>query len=176
MEENNICPWCMTEIVWDEEIGPEKHCPHCDNELSNYRTVQFGMGEEEDDEEEAVELSRPAEEEEEDSRDSEVWNEQDDGFRRTSRSWLGVEGKLQEIIDSQEEAPECPSCREYMIEAGKQQVGDLFQPTIHSSVGQAVLQSPFEVVWYICPSCFNTTSILSHADRERMVQSLSPTD
>jgi DNA-directed RNA polymerase subunit RPC12/RpoP len=37
-----VCSWCQSEIVWDEEIGPEEHCPHCLNELESaedYRTV-----------------------------------------------------------------------------------------------------------------------------------------
>lgn len=39
--EPTICPWCDTEIVWDEEIGPEEECPHCNNELKGYRTLQL---------------------------------------------------------------------------------------------------------------------------------------
>jgi hypothetical protein len=36
-----ICPWCDAEIVWDEEIGPEEMCPHCFNDLGNYRSVSL---------------------------------------------------------------------------------------------------------------------------------------
>ena len=37
---------------WDEELGPEQHCPHCGNELSGYRTLKLGV----DDEDEADEV------------------------------------------------------------------------------------------------------------------------
>lgn len=47
-----ICPWCDTEIVWDEEIGPEDECPHCNNELKGYRTIQIELDEYTDNEQE----------------------------------------------------------------------------------------------------------------------------
>ncbi len=47
MTESTVCPWCQTEIVWDEELGPEKHCPHCDNELEGYRTISLNLDDEE---------------------------------------------------------------------------------------------------------------------------------
>ncbi|EXX88342.1 hypothetical protein CH50_03625, partial [Paenibacillus darwinianus] len=46
MEEHTVCPWCDTEIVWDEELGPEEYCPHCENDLKAYRTVSFSIDEE----------------------------------------------------------------------------------------------------------------------------------
>src|SRR4051812_7357694 len=46
-QQTAICPWCQTEIVWDEELGPEEQCPHCLNELGDYRSV--ALYEEEDD-------------------------------------------------------------------------------------------------------------------------------
>lgn len=49
MSDRQICPWCQTEIVWDEEIGPEETCPYCLNELGEYRTLQIELNREEDD-------------------------------------------------------------------------------------------------------------------------------
>lgn len=46
--EHEICPWCQTEITWDEEIGPETICPHCANELGNYRTLNVDLAADED--------------------------------------------------------------------------------------------------------------------------------
>lgn len=48
--ETTICPWCHTEIVWDEELGPEEECPYCHNELKGYRTLNINIGDEENDE------------------------------------------------------------------------------------------------------------------------------
>ena len=39
MKDVEICPWCQTEIVWDEEEGPGTECPNCFNELGDYRTL-----------------------------------------------------------------------------------------------------------------------------------------
>ena len=39
--EEVVCPWCQTEIVWDPEIGPEDECPHCFNELNDYRSIDL---------------------------------------------------------------------------------------------------------------------------------------
>lgn len=68
LDNNNVCPWCHSEIVWDEEIGPEEHCPHCSNELSGYRTLQVGIEQEESEVygEEASEQHQHQHEEEED--------------------------------------------------------------------------------------------------------------
>lgn len=48
--ETTVCPWCQTEIVWDEELGPEEECPYCHNELKGYRTLNIDIGDEEQDE------------------------------------------------------------------------------------------------------------------------------
>jgi len=180
MKEHDICPWCMTEIVWDEEIGPEKHCPHCENELGGYRTVQIGAESDGIDDSELEDRGGEAEDEWLDDDGSEGsedarWLEQDGGFRQSKRSWLAVENVLQEIIDQQEEAPECPSCREYMLETGTQTVEVAqFQPAIVPMTGQAVMEAPFRVVWYVCPACYQTSSLLSAADREAMFKRLAP--
>ncbi|MFF2483743.1 hypothetical protein [Paenibacillus sp. NPDC058071] len=171
-QEQTICPWCMTEIVWDEEIGPEEYCPHCENELSGYRTMQIGMEDEEGDANEEDEREWDAQDEDESYGGG--YKEGEEGFRRTTRSRLAAEETLQSIIDHQEEAPECPSCREYMIEAGKQTVDDSFTPTIHASAGQALLETPFELTLYVCPSCFHTSTLLGYKDREKLLNALNP--
>ncbi|SFE46885.1 hypothetical protein SAMN05216378_3224 [Paenibacillus catalpae] len=166
MEEQNICPWCYTEIVWDEEIGPEKHCPHCENELSGYRTMQIGIDRDEDDREEDWD-------EKEEAKQDDSYNEDsNEGFRQLNVSWLAAEQTIRQITDSQDEAPECPTCREFMLEAGKQSV--TLQPTIHAATGKPVIQSPFETVTYICPSCFQTSTVLGPEARDQMLALLTP--
>lgn len=178
MKEQDICPWCLTEIVWDEEIGPEKHCPHCENELGGYRTVQFGGASHDEEDEEQMEQGEQEEWLESDgSEGSEeaLWMEQGEGFRHSNRSWLAAEQTLQETIDQQEEVPECPTCREYMLEMGTQTLPEgQFKPAIVPSTGQSVMEAPFNVVWYVCPACFQTSSLLSAADRDALVKRLTP--
>jgi hypothetical protein len=52
-----VCPWCQTEIVWDEETGPESVCPYCENELGAYRTIHIGLEPEDESAQEVVEGS-----------------------------------------------------------------------------------------------------------------------
>lgn len=181
MEEQVICPWCATEISWDEEIGPEENCPHCENELNGYRTMQFGIGEDEElfeDEDVQVKAEEWSEEdEEEDTLDNKhkQWLEQGEGYRNTNGALLAIEGSLQNIFDDQEEVPECPSCREYMLEAGIQKISEQnFVSTIAPSLGGPILPAPFELKWYVCPACFNTTSVLSNKDRDVLINRLTP--
>ncbi|CAM3998859.1 hypothetical protein L1N85_14420 [Paenibacillus alkaliterrae] len=202
MEEHVICPWCLTEIVWDEEIGPEKHCPHCDNELSAYRTIELGYDEDEveaDEYERAVQTLKASDaqkaakqhqgnwledevSEEEDEDDSDHpnhkrWTEQGDGFRSADSSRFAVEEKVQRILDDQDEVPECPSCREYMLEAGTQTVNDQqFEPKFAPSIVGPVLTTPFQLTLYVCPSCFQTSTWLSQKDRDHLLARLAPND
>ncbi|OMF35972.1 hypothetical protein BK133_09815 [Paenibacillus sp. FSL H8-0548] len=203
MEEHLICPWCLTEIVWDEEIGPESHCPHCDNELSAYRTIELGYDEEEVEEDEhersvqalkindahraakqasGEEEEEPEEEEEEEEDDSDDpnhkrWLEEGDGYRRADTARFAVEETVQRILDDQDEVPECPVCREYMIEAGVQVMNDPhFESRIAPSLGEAVVATPFQLTLYVCPACYHTSSMLSHGDREQMIKRLTPRD
>ncbi|WP_028611962.1 hypothetical protein [Paenibacillus harenae] len=186
MKEQVICPWCLTEIVWDEEIGPEQHCPHCENELSAYRSLELG-GSGEEEQEEYVERSQTAsarssawseEDGEDDSgMDHDSWLKQGQGYRSADKSWLAIEHSLQGITDDQDEVPECPACREYMLEAGMQLVGEQhFEPRIAPSINGPVLTAPFKLITYICPACFHTSALLSKEDRERMIKRLTPNE
>lgn len=175
MEEQQICPWCLTEITWDEEIGPETHCPHCENELGGYRTVNIGIDntqtdDDEDSYEEDMEEWNPSEED-----DSEAdWAAEQEGFRGATRGMLAAEGVIQRIVDEQLEAPECPNCREFMLESGTQTIGgEDFTPAVPQALGSPLLPTPFRVVWYICPSCFTVSSQLSIQDREAMMGALT---
>lgn len=204
MDEHLICPWCLTEIVWDEEIGPESHCPHCDNELSAYRTIELGYDEDEveaDEHEKAVqalkindarraakqngeepeddwsddELEEEAEEDDSDDPNHKRWLAQGEGFRNADSARFAVEETVQRVLDDQDEVPECPACRAYMIEAGVQTIdGQQFESRIAPSLGKAVLETPFQLTLYVCPVCYQTSSLLSSGDREQMINRLTP--
>lgn len=101
-ELKTVCPWCQTEIVWDPEIGPEEECPHCYNELSDYRSIRLGADEEDGDEPaEEVELAAGPD-------DFLDW-EEDAGYTNEYAE------AVQNVLDTQEEAPECSACRELML-------------------------------------------------------------
>ncbi|MFD0712458.1 hypothetical protein [Paenibacillus sp. GCM10027626] len=170
-EQGTICPWCQTEIVWDEEIGPERYCPHCDNELSGYRTVRIGIDaidgqDDEDDEDDELEEEQ---EERYMSREADVVP-----FLSRTREHLALEETVEKMLDQQEEVPECPSCREYMLEAGKETVdGGSFVSTHVPALEEPLLSPPFAIIRYICPTCFTMQSKLDKADQERLVHTLS---
>ncbi|WP_168122721.1 hypothetical protein [Paenibacillus sp. HB172176] len=180
MEESQICQWCFNEIIWDAEIGPESRCPHCENELGGYRTLEIGLDSEDQNAKTAsTEIGKApawAEDNEQDNWDEaeEEEEEEDLGFRGANLSMLAAESVIQRMIDSQEEAPECPSCREYMLEAGSQNaVGESFQAKIHSAIGKPLVDLPVRTTLYICPSCFQTSSILSANDRKALIDRLA---
>ncbi len=172
LENSQVCPWCSSEIIWDEELGPEKYCPHCNNELGNYRSLQVGADEEMDEEEES---------EQEDQSDDQLWKDEEDntaswmeddiGYRTANRNSLAMDSTVQKILDDQDEMPECPSCREFMLEVGVQKIK--IEPTISPVIQQSMLGDEFSAVWYVCPSCFHTSSLLVPSERLALVQKLA---
>lgn len=177
MSEEVICPWCLTEIVWDPEFGPESHCPHCDNELNNYRTIELGGASQEEDEAEETIVSDwddYEDEEEGDDPKHKHWLAQGEGYRNSDRAGLVLEDTLQRITDEQDEVPECPACREFMLEAGTQTIeAGQFKAAEPRVIGGPVLPAPFKVTWYVCPSCFHASSLLSSAYREPLLKRLA---
>ncbi|MCM3783315.1 hypothetical protein M3231_10045 [Neobacillus mesonae] len=203
--ETTVCPWCQTEIVWDEELGPEEECPYCHNPLvreeretvnndtvkeeirqddteskdakmDGYRTLNVTLHDEEElqdvEEDQAIDT-------EEDY--SNLWEDETDTILPSVRVLDEYEDSglnmakysetVQSILDHQEEVPECPNCREFMLHAGVQAVTrEQFQPAksnIHS------LEAPFGINLFVCPACFTTTHSLASDDRLRMVKRLS---
>lgn len=167
--QSQVCQWCMSEIIWDEEIGPETHCPHCDSELGGYRTVSVGLNKEED--------NKQLDEDNwlDDEKSSEAgWMLEEEGYRGGTRSMLAAEDVIRRIIDEQHEVPECPACREYMLEAGEQLIGgESFKQTESPAIGVSFLPNPFKLTWYVCPACYHTASFLSQHDRAEMVNRLA---
>lgn len=171
-QQKQVCQWCHSEIIWDEEVGPETHCPHCENELGGYRSVQVGIASGEGQEKDNDDNDDEDWQDEEDEQDT-SWMNDENGFRGGSRSMLAAEGVIQRIIDEQLEVPECPACREYMIETGTQRIGgDGYQPSETQAIGISVLPNPYTIHLYVCPSCYHTASFLSPRDREEMVSRL----
>ncbi|GAK38851.1 hypothetical protein TCA2_0577 [Paenibacillus sp. TCA20] len=202
--ETTVCPWCQTEIVWDEELGPEEECPYCNNPLTLEGTVEVeedAMKEEADqsdskseplegyrtlnvtlteDEEELLHTeSDQASESDEDY--SNLWEDETDTILPSVRALDSYEDSglnmakygenVQSILDHQEEVPECPNCREFMLHAGVQTImKDQFAPA--KSVLHP-LEAPFGIHMYVCPACFTTTHSLATEDRLRMVKRLS---
>ncbi|WP_020617590.1 hypothetical protein [Paenibacillus daejeonensis] len=177
MEEAVVCPWCHTEITWDEELGPEEYCPHCENELKGYRTIQLG-GEEEADDELSLDDGLVSDElhdeemlQEEDGSSS----SEDTGFRRTNRTLLAYQATVERLLEKQEEVPECSSCREYMLETGRQtvQASEGYEPATVPGSDLALLPRPYVAVEYVCPTCFQVQHRVAIANRELLIRQLS---
>ncbi len=107
--------------------------------------------------------------------DEEEEEEEPDQRRSPHQAILALEDHVQQLLSEQEEMPECPSCREYMIETGRQKVGSStgFESRETKDSAKPLLNNPFEMVWYVCPSCFETKSRLSYADQHFFAQRLS---
>ena len=151
-----LCPWCQTLITWDPEIGPEEECPHCYNEISGYRSLKL-----------KIDKSGKFEENETSILD-ENEDEDEDEFQPDP-----VAEAVQSIVDSQEEAPECPNCREFMLFTGKRKVtASEFLPHAPALLGKPILQTLYAMDQYLCPHCFRMDVILSEDDRLEMVRRL----
>jgi len=187
--EPTVCPWCQSEIVWDEEIGPEDTCPHCSNELKGYRTLSISI-DREDEESDPEDLEEDLEE-----HDEESFGISEDEKRELQRIWgsdtenlsslrtvdkygedhdlFAFEEAVEAVLDEQEEVPECFHCREYMLHAGTQRVTEEgFQPAIASLLQGPVLKPPFDMNVYVCPGCFQIQYNLAEDDRLRLIRGL----
>ncbi|GAC42684.1 hypothetical protein [Paenibacillus popilliae] len=165
-----ICPWCDTEIVWDEELGPEKECPHCQNELNNYRTLNVEL-EMEVDEGTASREREDGEESEEKGWSNFGWDDVSVLYSDTD-TFRYQEG-VDQILHSQVEVPECPHCREYMLLAGTEAIsGTSFEPARPEALAAPLLQPPFKLNVYVCTSCFQVSKILAAPYREAMMENV----
>ncbi|REJ17076.1 MAG: hypothetical protein C6W59_07285 [Paenibacillaceae bacterium] len=178
MEQSTVCPWCQTEITWDEETGPENVCPYCENELGDYRTLNVEIERDDDAEDGSGGDGAKSARAEGAAIRSRLSDDMDmDSFRPVNLRLIALEGKLEAILNEQLEVPECPSCREYMIEAGTQTVGAAgWEPAVPPAVKRAILPAPFRLVWYICPNCHHAHSRLAPDDRERLLDNLEGED
>lgn len=177
MSESQICPSCDTEIVWDEEIGPEEICPHCLNLLGAYRTVNVELeasGEQE--------TARPQTEvsfldNQPDKRASKIQQSrtpliQDENYVIKDQAKIRYEEAVERYLENQDEVPECVQCREFMLYAGDRTVhGSEFKPFIPNETEGPFLQTPFVLRMFVCPSCFHVSFTLSDDDRFRAANS-----
>lgn len=209
--ETTICPWCQTEIVWDEELGPEEECPYCHNELKGYRTLSIALSSEEEFEDEYEEHpfgdSKSGHHHNHDHDDDEhdhdhdhdhhhghVHEDEDDywdnehgghlgtvrrleAFTASGGDLLAYETGVEKLLDRQDEVPECPHCREYMIYTGQQElVPDNLDAPVPSGLKRPLLQAPVKLNVYICSACFHVSRFLSEDDRISFIRTVSGND
>jgi hypothetical protein len=171
-----VCPWCQSEIPQEEGAEPEKWCPICENELNGYRTLRIGLGDSEDEDEDEDEEDEGTVE---DGVDALAGGEdlilvEDGELTEKNEALLQFEETVERLLDEQDAVPECPQCREYMLEAGELAVTpDAFRPRVPDSLGQAVLEAPFSLTVYVCPSCFSVQHSLAEQGRNNMARRLS---
>jgi Zn finger protein HypA/HybF involved in hydrogenase expression len=168
-----VCPWCQSEIPQEEGEQPDKYCPVCENELDGYRTLKVGIGDDmdlddEDEEEDAI-VAAPG--------DGELHWAQDGELTEKNEALLKFEETVEGLLDEQDTVPECPQCREYMLEAGEQTVTEhTFRGRVPASLGQPVLEAPFTLTVYVCPSCFTVQHSVAEQGRFELARRLSGTE
>ncbi|MDQ0087178.1 DNA-directed RNA polymerase subunit RPC12/RpoP [Paenibacillus anaericanus] len=170
--ETTICPWCQTEIVWDEELGPEEECPYCHNELKGYRTLNIDLDSDIEDEEEGNKGGQPFwEEENEEQLES---SRRLDVFAAGGRNPLVYESGVETLLNGQDEVPECPHCREYMLFTGKQSLahGD-FEGVVPEGLKNPLVLDNAKLNVYVCSACFHVSRFLSEDDRNALIQTIS---
>jgi hypothetical protein len=172
--EQQICPWCQMEIIWDPEFGPEEECPHCLNELKGYRSLPLGGAIEHESDLELDEADEESDLEPVSEADLVEGIEDEDDYEALLEETKGKdkyhEGVMQ-CLDTQLEVPECFRCQELMLLAGVQTIdSNRFVPEIPASLGRSFLPKSFDLQLYVCPSCFTTESMLSPDNRDLMVK------
>lgn len=175
--EATICPWCQTEIVWDQELGPEEECPYCHNELDGYRTLTFNV--DSDDSESGEGLD----EYQEDGEGGHAHTHSNSGrgaahlFHEAGHDPLVYETAVEKLLDTQDVVPECPHCREYMIFSGHHTLdGDGFKAAILPGYVKPLLQSKLQYNVFICPSCFHISQFLEDKGRLPFMKAVSKED
>jgi DNA-directed RNA polymerase subunit RPC12/RpoP len=165
---DQLCPWCQTEIVWDPEIGPEDTCPHCFNELGEYRSVSLKVKQDgkqllfdEDEADEEVD----EDDIEDDDLDEDYEDEDEDTFD-------DYEEGVQRVMDTQEDAPVCTSCSSLMLFAGTRTMALGFVPAVPVKLKQPLLKASHSMKVYVCPSCFKIDHIAADDDRLAMIELL----
>lgn len=175
-DKSTVCPWCDTEIVWDPELGPEDTCPHCLNELTDYRKVTLGSADLDDPDD----RYRPEDADSADETDFAEneerldWGELDGDDLPEAQDLIAYEEGVERQTDEQEDSLECPACFEAMVLAGEEIVADAgFQSAKVVGTGEPLLPSTFRLQLYICPNCFRAERVLGEAEREGWMQRLS---
>ncbi|MFK7695618.1 hypothetical protein [Paenibacillus sp. HJGM_3] len=170
-----ICPWCQTEIVWDEELGPEEQCPHCQNELSDYRSIRLSDTDDDVDEY-AVEDDDEAE-----SPDELDETDETDAAHAGGRSGTGglytlssYETATRHLLDRQDVFADCGVCGVEMLHLGKLPPSPLVnQPDTLSAWKRPILDGKLELDAFVCPACFRVEMKLTDSDRIQFVQQLT---
>jgi hypothetical protein len=167
-----ICPWCQSEIMQEEGQEPDKICPVCDNEIDGYRTLKLDIGDSEEgfedddiEDEDSVRVSI----------DEDMSWDEDESLNDSSDEELQqFEETVEQLLNEQDLVPECPLCHEYMIESGEQLISATqFRHRVTDVLGEAVIEAPFTLTMYICPSCFTVHSFLGDSHRHQVVRRLS---
>ncbi|WP_127584107.1 hypothetical protein [Paenibacillus koleovorans] len=159
-----ICPWCSTEIVWDEELGPEEQCPHCLNELTNYRSVSLFDSEEDEaeDEGDARATIHAHSRQASDGDDEELY------------TMSNYEAVARHLLDRQDVFSECPACGEDMLHIGELEGGRVVKPSSAlAEWPEPLLGGKLQVDAFVCPSCFRVETKLTDESRMKFVRQLT---
>jgi hypothetical protein len=165
------CPWCHTDIIWDKEIGREEECPHCFNELDDYRSIKIKGNSEE-----LVKGANPFTLAESDVNQEEIDEDIEqliDEIEDPPELLIQYELNVEAFRSTQEETLECIQCHEGMIFTGQQQIVDEkgYNSVIPDGLSKPFLPTPYTVHVHICPSCFEIRKILSQDDRMKLMDS-----
>lgn len=162
MGNSEICTWCDTEIVWDPELGRESTCPHCYNELEEYRSIKI-----------EVDSSEPVTEEGELNLDFSHINEEALNMDELiigedeAQDVIHYEQALEHINEhTDKETLECVQCEGPMVYVGNQTMGKGgFESITLTGTQEDLLSKSYSVDVHICPDCFEVRYILSDEDR-----------
>lgn len=154
-----ICPWCDHEIVWDPEFGPDEVCPNCENELSGFRSIQVSL-------------------EPDETKHADIFSsDRVPAGKATHLEELAEHNRyleqVQKLTDQQLEAPECPTCYQFMLHAGVESVQlNHIEFARSPFTGKPLLPAKIDLAIYVCPSCFKVEKYLSASTRQAWIRQI----
>jgi predicted RNA-binding Zn-ribbon protein involved in translation (DUF1610 family) len=163
-QQTTICPWCQTEIAWDEDLGPEEQCPHCLNELSDYRSVS--LFEDDGDQSGVAEHVQAHEHTGPSLSDA---SSDDDLYAMSA-----YEVVSRQLLDRQEVLADCVTCGQEMIHIGQLAPSDIVkQPISTAEWKRPLLGGKIHLDAFLCPTCFRVETKLTDPARVEFVKQLS---
>ncbi|WP_232274747.1 hypothetical protein [Paenibacillus sp. 481] len=125
--------------------------------------------------------SRDEDEDDEEGQDAgaakdKAWDEMDwdgKGLLLKNSDRLRYQDSMDRILLDQPEVPECPLCREYMLLAGQETMGDnQFKAHTAEALDKPLLAAPFALDVYVCTSCFQVSKVLAEPHREALMDNV----
>jgi hypothetical protein len=160
-----VCPWCEME-VYDDPDREEKVmvCPHCENELGDYRHVNplksEWFGELEIEQQSQQDAYADADE-----------DEQEVATDKGDPGWANYDQVARKLQDMNDDILACATCTENMVPVGEHTVqANDWKALTPDGWKKPLLSAPFRMTMWLCPACFRMEQTLCDEERDPLIR------